>query len=295
MRLEKLVVFRGLYLGDLVAATGALRALRHGYPGAEITLVSLPWASALAPHLPHVDRLLSYPGASGLDGGEDKGDLKGFLARVQAEKFALAVNMHGRGPISTRLVVRFSARRVAGFAHEAAPTLDVEVPWDAEAHESCKLFLLAFMAGGASAGPEPELRIRTEDDERARALLPAHLRRRPLALVHPGASVPEKCWPEEGFGRVSEGLARRGRVKLDIDRARGRVIPESSSPLVQLGLTAREQEVLILMATGATNRQIAERLFISPNTATLHVSNILSKLGVSNRVEAATIAHRLGV
>ncbi len=92
-----------------------------------------------------------------------------------------------------------------------------------------------------------------------------------------------------------EGLARRGRVKLDIDRARGRVIPESSSPLAQLGLTAREQEVLILMATGATNRQIAERLFISPKTATLHVSNILSKLGVSNRVEAATIAHRLGV
>ncbi|MDQ5813572.1 MAG: glycosyltransferase family 9 protein [Actinomycetota bacterium] len=210
MRLEKLVVFRGLYLGDLVAATGALRALRHGYPGAEITLVSLPWARALAPHLPHVDRLLSYPGAPGLDGGEDKGNLKGFLARVQAEKFALAVNMHGRGPISTRLVVRFGARRVAGFAHEAAPTLDVEVPWDAEAHESCKLLLLAFMVGGASAGPEPELRIRTEDDERARALLPAHLRRRPLALVHPGASVPEKCWPEEGFGRVSEGLARRG-------------------------------------------------------------------------------------
>ncbi len=92
-----------------------------------------------------------------------------------------------------------------------------------------------------------------------------------------------------------EGLARRGRVKLDIDHARGRVITESSSPLAQLGLTAREHEVLILMATGATNRQIAERLFISPKTATLHVSNILSKLGVSNRVEAATIAHRLGV
>jgi DNA-binding NarL/FixJ family response regulator len=92
-----------------------------------------------------------------------------------------------------------------------------------------------------------------------------------------------------------EGLARRGRVKLDIDHAPGRVITESSSPLAQLGLTAREQEVLILMATGATNRQIAERLFISPKTATLHVSNILSKLGVSNRVEAATIAHRLGV
>ena len=50
-----------------------------------------------------------------------------------------------------------------------------------------------------------------------------------------------------------------------------------------------------MLATGRTNRQIAETLFISPKTATLHVSNILSKLGVTNRVEAATIAHRLGV
>jgi DNA-binding NarL/FixJ family response regulator len=54
-----------------------------------------------------------------------------------------------------------------------------------------------------------------------------------------------------------------------------------ASPLKRLGLTAREQEVLALIAFGRTNRQIAEMLFISPKTATLHVSNILSKLGVT--------------
>ena len=210
MRAQKLVVFRGLYLGDLVAATGALRALRRGYPRAEITLVSLPWATALAPHLAHVDRLLPYPGAPGLDGREGEGDLEEFLERVRAEKFDLAVNMHGRGPISTRLVARFGARRVAGFENEETPDLDIEVAWDAEAHESRKLLLLTEKAGGTSAGPEPELRVRTEDDARARTLLPASLRRRPLALVHPGASVLEKRWPEEDFGRVAEGLVRRG-------------------------------------------------------------------------------------
>ena len=209
MRVQKLVVFRGLYLGDLVAATGALRALRRGYPRAEITLVSLPWARALAPHLAHVDRLLPYPGAPGLDGTGDGGDLGEFLERVRDEEFDLAVNLHGRGPISTRLVVRFGARRVAGFANEEAPTLDIEVPWDAEAHESCKLLLLAEKARGASAGPEPELHVRTEDGERAHSLLPARLRRSPLVLVHPGASVPEKRWPEESFGWVAEGLSRR--------------------------------------------------------------------------------------
>ena len=49
------------------------------------------------------------------------------------------------------------------------------------------------------------------------------------------------------------------------------------------------------MAVGQTNAQIAETLFISPKTATVHVSNILGKLGVRNRVEAATVAHRLGI
>lgn len=58
------------------------------------------------------------------------------------------------------------------------------------------------------------------------------------------------------------------------------------------GLSRREMEVLALVSEGRTNRQIAEELFISPKTASVHVSNILSKLGVSNRGEAAALARR---
>jgi DNA-binding NarL/FixJ family response regulator len=61
------------------------------------------------------------------------------------------------------------------------------------------------------------------------------------------------------------------------------------------GLTARELEILGLLASGLTNRQIGERLFISPKTAGVHVSNILGKLGVGGRVEAATVAQRMGL
>ena len=50
--------------------------------------------------------------------------------------------------------------------------------------------------------------------------------------------------------------------------------------------------MLALVGEGLTNRQIAERLFISPKTAGLHVSRILAKLGVSNRTQAAEVAHR---
>jgi ADP-heptose:LPS heptosyltransferase len=56
---------------------------------------------------------------------------------------------------------------------------------------------------------EPELDVRVEDERRARALLPIDPRK-PLALVHPGASVPEKRWPGESFGLVAKGLLRRG-------------------------------------------------------------------------------------
>ena len=63
----------------------------------------------------------------------------------------------------------------------------------------------------------------------------------------------------------------------------------------RLGLTHREREVLALLAAGYTNRRIAESLFISESTAGVHVSNILGKLGVSNRVEAAAMAVRLSL
>lgn len=88
--------------------------------------------------------------------------------------------------------------------------------------------------------------------------------------------------------RVAE-LARRARIDL------GKAASAAASPAEQLGLTAREQEVLALVAEGRTNRQIAEVLFISTKTASVHVSNILAKLHVSNRAEAGATARRLGL
>ncbi|KPI16906.1 transcriptional regulator, LuxR family [Actinobacteria bacterium OV450] len=88
-------------------------------------------------------------------------------------------------------------------------------------------------------------------------------------------------------------LARRARLPLtEAETPPAPATPETD-PAEALGLTSRERDVLRLVAAGKSNRQIAEELFISPKTASVHVSNILAKLGVAGRGEAAALAHRL--
>jgi len=65
------------------------------------------------------------------------------------------------------------------------------------------------------------------------------------------------------------------------------------SPLIPL--SSREQEVLKLITEGATNTEIARHLYLSPNTIKTHVRNILNKLGVEHRLQAAVIALRHGL
>jgi DNA-binding NarL/FixJ family response regulator len=92
--------------------------------------------------------------------------------------------------------------------------------------------------------------------------------------------------------RELERLAQRARIDLQPPSAK----PPTASPgrmANAQGLTPREQEVLRHLMEGRTNRQIARALFISEKTASVHVSNIMSKLGAANRSEAAAIAHRL--
>ena len=87
-------------------------------------------------------------------------------------------------------------------------------------------------------------------------------------------------------------MAGRGRLDLTSVPPEPEAVP---SALEQLGLTAREREVVRLVADGRTNGEIAEALFIARKTAGVHVTHILDKLGVANRVEAAMAAARLGL
>jgi DNA-binding CsgD family transcriptional regulator/tetratricopeptide (TPR) repeat protein len=90
-------------------------------------------------------------------------------------------------------------------------------------------------------------------------------------------------------------LAQRARLPVPVSRQKC----DPPSPLrgqpAMFGLTPREEEVLVRIAQGDTNREIARNLSISQSTVSIHVSRILAKIGVANRATAAVTAHRLGL
>ncbi|MFJ6074589.1 AAA family ATPase [Streptomyces sp. NPDC093065] len=109
--------------------------------------------------------------------------------------------------------------------------------------------------------------------------------------------------------RREEAAAEADAVRAEADRLGATVLRERLDDLARRGrltdtapagpgsavLTAREQDVLRLLALGHSNRRIGEELFISAKTASVHVSNILAKLNAASRTEAVAVAYRQGL
>lgn len=123
----------------------------------------------------------------------------------------------------------------------------------------------------------------------AEAILGAGGDRREAAAALRQAHARSTRLGAEPLRREIEQLARHARIDLGVATA------EADAARDPIGLTDREREVIRLVAAGRSNQEIAETLFITRKTASVHVSNILGKLGVVNRVEAAAVAHRLGL
>jgi DNA-binding CsgD family transcriptional regulator len=136
----------------------------------------------------------------------------------------------------------------------------------------------------------------------AEAHLAADDRQAAAAAVQEAYATADRLGAEP-LAAEAAALARRARLVLvpaataaatEDGQAEQAADPATADGLAWFGLTDREREVLSLLAAGQSNREIAEALFISVKTASVHVSNILAKLEVGSRVEAAAIAYRLG-
>jgi ADP-heptose:LPS heptosyltransferase len=211
----RIAVFRALYLGDLLLAVPALRALRGQFPRAEITLIGLPWAATFADRFRrYIDRFVEfvgYPGISELPVCEER--ITPFLAEQQAYGYDLALQMHGSGQTSNAFVLALGARATAGYSvapsASASRALTWSVPYPVDQPEVMRNLGLAALLGCKHLDPTLEFPLSTADQAEAMTLLPdLPQKRRPLIGFHPGASRPARRWPAAYFAALADELAR---------------------------------------------------------------------------------------
>jgi DNA-binding CsgD family transcriptional regulator len=183
---------------------------------------------------------------------------------------ALAGTMDAAGPLQQAHQLTFAAEAAQACG---APAGDALAAWDAAAqaweHLGSPYPLASALMRAATAAMD-----RGDRGGAAQGLA------RAAALADRLTAVPLR--------EQIESLARRARLSLPAGTA-------GSHTAGSFGLTAREIEVLRLVAAGRSNRDIAAELFISTKTASVHVSNILAKLNVTSRTEAAAMAYRAGL
>jgi DNA-binding CsgD family transcriptional regulator len=213
--------------------------------------------------------------------GQDGYDVRHGLLREMTDADLLPGE---RARLHARLAQTLTGRPELADSPPAVAAAELAAHWDA-AGELERALPAAVEAGLAAerayAFPEALLATKASRARAEQALGAAH-----AVAVRLGA-VPLR--------RELELLAQRGRVRLEAPAEPSPATAEAPSVAASLGLTQREAEVLALVAAGRTNRQIGQALFITPKTASIHVSRILAKLGVAGRGEAAAIAHRLGL
>ena len=222
-------------------------------------------------HLSRVERTLIFDPSNG---------------PVFGEAWVLAAELAWRDPTSNE---DFRTRVHQG-AHDAAQRTTLGLSWvyEVDAHlaraqgEDLASWERAATNWEEVGAPYHSARCRLRWAE---ALLGEADRDQATALLD-GALTTAEALRARALEDEIRGLAGRARLRLP-----SHIPKESGSG----PLTPREHEVLQLLVQGMTNDQIGATLFMSPRTASVHVSHILSKLSASNRTEVATRAHRLGL
>ncbi len=210
---RRIVVERPLFLGDLLMTVPAFRALRRRFPGAEISLIGLPWASEFVRHVPNLlDRFLEFPGWRGIpEVTYVRARTERFLEEQRAYGYDLAVQMHGNGSYINGFIARLGARVTLGFALRGDGRLTISAPQvlrGRELNEVHNWLRLVGMIGARTEDTSLEFHTLAEDERAADGLLAEVPEGRgPLVGIHPGAKEEIRRWPPERFARLADRLA----------------------------------------------------------------------------------------
>ena len=210
---RKIAIFRALYLGDLLLAVPALRSIRAGFPGAEITLIGLPWAASFARRFSrYIDRFVEfvgYPGIQEVDADPEKCDAE--LEEQRAYGYDLVIQMHGSGQVSDEFALALNGQVTVGYYEDMLPPgLTAGMPYPKDEPEVLRNLGLARLLGCPNLDPELEFPLFNEDrGEAARLLRKLTRANRPWIGLHAGAKSPARRWPAEYFASVADDFAQR--------------------------------------------------------------------------------------
>lgn len=222
---QRIAVFRALYLGDLLCATPALRALQSRFPHAEITLIGLPWARELVDRLPYIDKFSLFPGYEGIIEVPFQPERTAkFLSEARAISYDLAIQMHGDGRISNGFVADLDAfvslgyRRVVPDGSRggvADSRLTLTLPGDPDEHEVIRLLRLSAVLGAESADFRLEFPTTAAEEARAaRLLAPFASYAGPTIGLHVGAKDVTRRWPSRQFAALADLLCERHGARI---------------------------------------------------------------------------------
>jgi DNA-binding NarL/FixJ family response regulator len=190
------------------------------------------------------------------------------------------------------LIMRARAATEDGHAVEGAYAASAEAAYGrALGRDDAGLWAAAAEAWEALSRPYPAARARWHQAEALVAAGDREGAAAPLAAALATAERLGAAW----LAAEADSLAARARLRLAPDEAPGEGAAAAPADEDPFGLTPRERQVLALVASGATNREIGRQLYMAEKTASVHVSRILVKLDVRSRTEAAGVAHRLGL
>jgi ADP-heptose:LPS heptosyltransferase len=178
-----ILVLRALGVGDLAAAVPAVRGIRAAFPGETLALAAPTWLTPLIELVGGVDRVVATA------------DLTARARPIEPPE--IAINLHGSGPESHRLLRAADPGRLWAFASSAAGHHDGP-RWLDEEHEVHRWVRLVRHYGVTADGSDLSLRV------------PPDEARPGLTIIHPGAKSPSRRWPPARFADVARSLAADG-------------------------------------------------------------------------------------
>lgn len=198
-------------VGDFMFCLPALHALRHGYPEAEICYLGLAWhADFLAGRPGPVDRALAVPALAGMGAAAcsaaEAGD---FIDAMRAERFDLALQMHGGGRHANRLLAQCGARLTVGLRSADAAPLDRSLAYRGAVNRRLQLLEVAALAGAKAWPMKRQLETSAADRALAQRLIPRAAGER-LVILQPGARDARGRWPAKRFAAVADALVEEG-------------------------------------------------------------------------------------